>query len=466
MATRHVLFLALGIAFSSTALVPPPARAEEGGNAQPQGQVDNARFQFKGVVTRTAFVRSGPREDFYATTKLGKGAEVTVVGIKHEWLKILPPEGSFSYVPGADVEPRGDGSRGRVTNALNVRAGSSENRLKTTVQTRLPEGRDVTILGKEDEYYKIVPPEGAYLFIHKQYVKPTGRGLPAEKHEPKDEHPTPEGSTGGGASAEALGDGAADDDAEGDGEAAAADRDAIRRGVERVQGDPAPGTQPVRSAAPKPAPAAAAAMKEFRKLEAEYEAAGKQPVVDQPIERLTAGYAKLVKAGTLTGSTKKLADARLIVLGMRADARERLEAFRKDQEQMRERQQELAAEKQEIDERIAETHVARYAAVGTLRVSSLQQGDTTLYRLTDPGTRRTVVYLRSNDPKLSGLLNQFVGVRGDVTSDRRLNMKFITPTDTERVDPAKVNNTVIATITPPSMAATASVDPAEPAAAE
>ena len=59
-------------------------------------------------------------------------------------------------------------------------------------------------------------------------------------------------------------------------------------------------------------------------------------------------------------------------------------------------------------------------------MSSLQQGNATLYRLTDPATGRTIVYLRSNDPKYASLLNQFVGVRGDLTSDERLRMKIIT----------------------------------------
>src|SRR5215212_11611026 len=44
------------------------------------------------------YVRSGGGDNYYPTTKLTKGAEVTIVGAKFEWLKIVPPQGSFSYV--------------------------------------------------------------------------------------------------------------------------------------------------------------------------------------------------------------------------------------------------------------------------------------------------------------------------------------------------------------------------------
>src|SRR5262249_17421169 len=88
-------------------------------------QVDNAKVSFIGAVnSNDVYVRSGPGENYYATAQLSKGAQVTVVGLKFDWLKIVPPEGSFCYVAKAYVEKRGDGSIGRVTKPdLNVRAG-------------------------------------------------------------------------------------------------------------------------------------------------------------------------------------------------------------------------------------------------------------------------------------------------------------------------------------------------------
>ena len=467
MATRHALLLTLGLAFASSSALAPNTAAAQQEDDQALPEVENARYQFIGKVTNTTYVRSGPSKNFYATAKLEKGAEVTVVGIKYQWLKIVPPPGSFSLVPKVYVNRRGDGKIARVTNTLNVRAGSSENAMKSTIQTKLEPGQDVEIIDEQDEYYKIVPPEGAYLFVQMHDVQPIRRtdqpgqivSNDGQAAEPQPQRPqdVPAGPEAGETAAEAPSD-----------DAAAAPTDEVATlNLQPEQADPAlagPDTQPAddttatADAGEAPAtttkPARVNVAEEFRRLESEFEAASKQSVADQPIEQLTEGYTKLVEAGGLRGSMKRIADARLQALQIRADAREQLLAFRKGQEEMRRRHEELKVEQQEIDERIAQTRVELYTAVGTLRVSSIQQGDTVLYRLVDPGTNRTLVYIRSNDPKYAGLLNQFVGVRGDLTNDARLKMKIITPKEAEPVDASKVNNTVIATVTPPSMVTT------------
>src|SRR5690349_5643380 len=148
--------------------------APEALRAEDTPDVPNAKFSFMGETIGSVFVRSGPNENYYPTTKLEKGQRVKVVGIKYQWLKIEPPEGSFSYVGKAFVDRHGDGKSGRVNNPANVRAGSSLNQMKTTIQTKLDPGADVKILGEEDEYYKIEPPTGAYVFINQQYVRPAG----------------------------------------------------------------------------------------------------------------------------------------------------------------------------------------------------------------------------------------------------------------------------------------------------
>ncbi len=452
MAARHVsALLVLGISASAATFVSPSALMAEEDTVLTVPQEKNARHQFVGRVTTNSIpVRSGPSNNFYPTMKLDKDARVTVVGIKYDWLKIVPPQGSFSYVPQAYVTRRNDGKIGRVNSTLNVRAGSSLNAIKTTVQAQLTEGQDVTILGEQDEYYKIAPPEGAYVFINKQYVEPLEKvpgGSEAEIAKSGLE-PAP---------------GASDATKPVEPPVANGDAPAVTTTPEIADGTPAPSpdTQPsaVAEAATQPAPAVA---EDFRALEADFETASKQPVVDQPIESLAARYTTLANSGTLSGVTKRVVDARLLALKMRGDARGELLAFRESQKKMEGRRQALEAEKSEIDERLKQTQVSLYTAVGTLRVSSIQQGNQTLYRLADPATGRTMVYIRSNDPKYAGMLNQFVGVRGDLTSDERLKMKSITPTEAEVVDASKVNSTVIATITPPSLLPTATVDTNEP----
>src|SRR4051812_26734969 len=162
---------------------PDAARAQEAGGDSPTvaPEVPNAKFNFVGEINgNNVYVRSGPSDSYYPTTKLSKGTRVIVRGAKFDYLKIEPPAGSFSYVGKAYVERRGDGGAvGRVTTAANVRTGSELNSMKTTVQSKLDAGTDVKIQGEQEEYFKIDPPPGAYLYVKKDFVTPKER-VPAE----------------------------------------------------------------------------------------------------------------------------------------------------------------------------------------------------------------------------------------------------------------------------------------------
>src|SRR5262249_19942312 len=105
----------------------------------------------------------------------------------------------------------------------------------------------------------------------------------------------------------------------------------------------------------------------------------------------------------------------------------------------------------ELEQRIKAADVQFYTAVGTLRTSSLQQGQQTLYRLTDPANGRTVVYIRSDDPKLGQFIGQFIGVKGEAVKDPPQALRYVTTTAFEQVNPAKIGQNVVAQITPPSM---------------
>ena len=161
----------------------PPAFVRAQDAALPD--VETGKHQFIGEINAAdVFVRSGPREDAYPTTKLDKGTKVTVVGIKfNNWLKILPPEGSFAYVPQVHVMARGDGKVGRASRDLNAIAGSSLNPMKIAPMGRVNEGEDVQILAKEDEYFRIKPPAGSFLYVNKQFVDPVSI-LPAPGNAP------------------------------------------------------------------------------------------------------------------------------------------------------------------------------------------------------------------------------------------------------------------------------------------
>src|SRR5688572_1466630 len=154
------------------ALASPFAPALLAQDEQVPVTAENSKQSAAGVINGNAvYVHSGAGQNYYAVTKLDKGAKVTVVGIKFDWLKILPPEGTFSYVAKAFVERVGDGTVGRVTRPeLNVRAGSTLNDMKAIVQTKLDQGAEVQIIGEKDEYFMIKPPAGSYCYVNKQYV--------------------------------------------------------------------------------------------------------------------------------------------------------------------------------------------------------------------------------------------------------------------------------------------------------
>jgi uncharacterized protein YgiM (DUF1202 family) len=420
-----------------------------------QPEVENAKSAFLGQINSNAvYVRSGPSENFYPTVKLDKGTPVTVVGIKYNWLKIEPPKGSFSYVGKAFVQRHGAGSDGVVDPVAspNVRAGSDLNAMKTTVQTKLQPGQHVKIVGEQDEYFKIEPPAGAYLYVDAKFVDAVKKlnETVAEKtskpSQPKggadDAAPPAVPAVGEGTSVAGAGE-PKNPDSPATGPATRNDTEALANG--------GPTTKPSAGAETTSPVALTAKLEE---LEVKFKEASGKPLVDQPLEELTAGYTSVSTQPNLTKQIRRVVDARLAALKVRTEARESYLVLKKNQADVETKRQALAAEREELQERIKQNEVKVYTAVGTLRTSSLQlgSGGGMLYRLTDPATGRTVVYLRSADQSVTSLINRFIGVKGDLANDPALNLKVINnPSGAEVVDQTKVNGTVAAQVIPPSL---------------
>ncbi len=416
MLSRLISLSALAL---SVIILPVLVSAQE----LPAPEVANSKYQFTGTVNANAvYVRSGPGENYYPTMKLDKGTQITVVGIKFDWLKVTPPQGSYSYVAKAYVEKRGDGSVGRVTKPdLNVRAGSGLNAMKTTVQTKLNEGVDVKILGEQDEYFKIAPPEGSFVYVNKQFIDP-GQPLVAAvpaAHEAEVIASAP-----------------------------------VKSETPTGNADLSPSTQPVAAGndlAPSTQPVAKGptADQQFDKVEAEFVAASDKPIQDQSLTELKTSYEAVLADGQLPVSMRRMAELRVSTLKFRIEAQDQYTQARKAQDEAAAKNQALKAEQEELAARIKANEVTVYTAIGMLRTSSLQQGNGILYRLTDPTSGRTLVYLRSTDgSKVNGFLGQLIGVKGEVSIDPVLQAKSIAPTDVAAVDAAKVNNGVTAGILP------------------
>jgi hypothetical protein len=446
MLARSHFFRIVLTAVSFVALVacqPVVTRAQDADANPDEG---NTKFQFEGVVNANAvYVHSGPSENDYPTMKLDRGAHVTVVGIRFDWLKIVPPDGSFCYVAKAYTEKRGDGTVGRTTNALIVRMGSDLNTLKVRVAKRLEADTDVQILGEQDEYFKIKPPEGVYVYVDKQFVDPVKQiALVPTPADPNANTPAivpPNGVAQNGAGQTAV------SPIDLTGGASAGPTTAPDNTLA------GPTTEPSIAQAPatQPEEATAAAQAEFDQLEATFATESAKPLENQDPATLSASYDKLAKGGSLPDSLRQIAQYKAASLKARADDRAEYLVVKKEQDDMKAKVAALRAERDELEVRVKANEIKAYAAVGTLRASSLQQGAQMLYRLTDPGSGRTVIYIRTSDNKLGALMNQFIGIKGTVTDDAQLSLKVIEPTDFEAVDQTKLYSSVMAQIVPPSL---------------
>jgi uncharacterized protein YgiM (DUF1202 family) len=133
-----------------------------------------AESGWTGVITgQDVNVRSGPALSAYVCTKLSGPQQVTVVGQKGEWLRILPPPTCFSVVSRDYVEADAAGKVGTITSDnIWTRAGGD---LRTSefwvVQCELAKGQKVEILGAINNYYKIAFPPGTCYYVSSQFVR-------------------------------------------------------------------------------------------------------------------------------------------------------------------------------------------------------------------------------------------------------------------------------------------------------
>jgi len=433
---RIVLATAVSTALSAGVL-PGLVRAQDA--ASDVQDVETAKHNFIGVINGSnVFVRSAPREDAYPTLKLEKGTKVTVVGIKFKWLKILPPEGSFAYVPKAYVNARSDGKIGRASREVIAKVGSTLNQLKTSPMGKVDDGQDVEIIGDQDEYWKIKPPAGSFVYVNETFVDPL-KALPTipDQKAPDSAGPVAPVANAGHPKETAK----------------PATPAAPNEGVPVTPDAAVTGAAPVADPAPA-APVAPQVAETFDKLEADFKAGNEKAIADQPIKKLLAGYEDLLKQEMLTSTIRKVSEVRVATLKLREEAQRDYLAAKEQQVQAADRQKALTAEQQEIQDRIHQKEVRMYTACGTLRASSIQRGHGVLYRLTDPATGRSIAYVQTSDSKYAGLLGQFIGVKGKMSIDPVLNIKLISqPSDAEAIDPTKLNSSITAQIMPPSLMA-------------
>ncbi len=133
------------------------------------------------------YVRSGPGTNYYRCGKLGHGYIVKIVSATNVWSRILPPEGFFSWISKQYVTiDSSNPDLGVVTgDEVRVYAGSQyyEPIHSDRIQVHLNRGDKVMLLGEEmGDYYKIIPPSGAFFWVSTQYTMPVT--VPAAEPQP------------------------------------------------------------------------------------------------------------------------------------------------------------------------------------------------------------------------------------------------------------------------------------------
>ena len=156
---------------------PPPGieSAIKPGDANKPGAPS---FPYDAEVTEdNAPVRCGSGTNFYICGKLKKGDKVKVVSSNFGWSRIVPPTGSFSWISMryVSIDPDNPDTGIVTTDGIRVYAGSEQREPihSETLQLKLTRGDEVKLIGKQTrDYFKIVPPAGAYLWVSTKYTKP------------------------------------------------------------------------------------------------------------------------------------------------------------------------------------------------------------------------------------------------------------------------------------------------------
>lgn len=179
MKTRTKLFALVVLAcFVSTGFAQSSAPAVSGTPETMTNAAKTSEFPYFAEITgNDVQIRSGPGTGFYSCGELNKGDQVRIVGEQFSvWSKIIPPDGSFSWISMQYVRIDQDAPSYGIVTGDNVRVYAGSNTVPpqyaTSLQTKLNKGDRVRLLGEQlNDYYKIAPPSDAYLWISTQYTQ-------------------------------------------------------------------------------------------------------------------------------------------------------------------------------------------------------------------------------------------------------------------------------------------------------
>lgn len=176
-----IITFALAILASSVSISlaqQTPILPEESTSADDANTVSAPSFPYLAEITGSNVnIRSGPGTNYYRCGKLSKADRVEVVSRQFSWSRIVPPVGSFSWISMQYVSVSLDNPTVGIVTGDNVRVYAGSDYVKpmhsTSLQLKLNRGDKIKLLGEEkDDYYKIAPPTGAYLWVSTKYTNP------------------------------------------------------------------------------------------------------------------------------------------------------------------------------------------------------------------------------------------------------------------------------------------------------
>ncbi|MEM7680957.1 MAG: hypothetical protein AAF288_03280 [Planctomycetota bacterium] len=405
---------------------------------------DDGTLPFVGVVVPAEVeARAGASDVFYPTATLRQGDRVEVHQIFYGWVKIVPPEGSFSFVSKGFVDPIGDGTVGEVSRPrVEVLAGAQSGLAADSYRSQvvLSEGERVRILpsdgDQQSDFYKVVPPRGAYVFLPPDSVRrapeaatapPVVAPEPAPLVEATPVEPAPVPvATADPIAPEPIVAEAPAPEVVIPPAALSADPVASPEAPVVASGESnafeASG-QAQASVAPPVSPAVSPAL---RKVEDEMLTYFVAPVERQPFDRMQAAYEGVRKDESLTRTDRVIVERRLLAI----ENNRRVLASLNRIDQVK--GEVASASSTQLPD--PADRPATYAAVGELTVSGVYDGSRLprLFRIVEPNSQRTLAYVQPSPAlRADRVIGRIVGVVGEPAYDRALRIEIIDPT---RVD--------------------------------
>jgi len=430
--------------------------------ASAQKTADAGAYPWEGEVTGTnVFIRSGAGPNWYPTMKVGAGDRVLVLGEKFGWYQIAPPTGSFSYIDMNMVDRKAGAKSGIVKqDKVYVRAGGKLDNRKSSTQVVLNKGASVEIIGEADGFFEIKPPNGATLFISKQYVKPVPSaqrvGL-VEKHvsnkepvaepAPQESPPMDKPSPAGAPAKEPLASkGSPSAPAEAGRTVLPADTDQVSSGAAPTDAATTDATQKTPDSTDtgsadnvaKKAPAAKKAATQTKLasnkkaepastpppttgrykamltiVEGELADVTRRPFDEQDFAPLIQKYEPIANQ-TEESLPAQIAQIRIRQLKDRSSLRLAREEIAKDTRQIENLHADMDKERIKIMNRRIDLAAEKYELEGELRESFAFSPENRRYRLVDRVTKTTIAYVDippTVDSNPKHLIGQFVGIR-------------------------------------------------------